>query len=82
MIKRKALLITRQTRHRLLLAATFCFAAVVTPHVGAEDHSDLQNAVGQKIIVGFFGTKPTDPGFRQVLSNLEERVRGRSPVFR
>ena len=71
MIKRKALLITRQTRHRLLLATTFCLAAVVMPHVEAEDHSDLQNAVGQKIIVGFFGTKPTDPGFRQVLSNLE-----------
>ena len=44
----------------------------------AEPSTDdkLRQFVGQKIIVGFYGTKDIDPGFRQVMKNLEQGLVG------
>jgi beta-N-acetylhexosaminidase len=40
----------------------------------AEEREDsaLRRTIGQKIVVGFFGQKNTDPDFRRVLKNLEQ----------
>jgi len=36
------------------------------------EESELQRIVAQKIVVGFFGHKNTDPDFRRVINNLEQ----------
>jgi beta-N-acetylhexosaminidase len=36
----------------------------------------LRQLVGQTIMIGFFGTKDIDPGFHQVMRNLEEGIVG------
>jgi beta-N-acetylhexosaminidase len=36
----------------------------------------LHRTIGQMIISGFFGTKNTDPGFRQIVQNLEQGTIG------
>src|ERR1700754_583552 len=40
------------------------------------DEPALRRVIGQKIIVGFFGQRNSDPDFRRVLRNLEEGVVG------
>src|SRR5258706_2751341 len=40
------------------------------------EDSELRRVVGQKIVVGFFGRKNTDPDFRRVIKNLEQGLVG------
>jgi beta-N-acetylhexosaminidase len=40
------------------------------------EESELRRIVAQKIVVGFFGRKNTDPDFRRVINNLEQGVVG------
>jgi beta-N-acetylhexosaminidase len=40
------------------------------------EDSELQRVVAQKIVVGFFGHKNTDPDFQRVIKNLEQGLAG------
>jgi beta-N-acetylhexosaminidase len=40
------------------------------------EESALRQSVGQKVVVGFFGQKNSDPDFRRVLKNLEQGIVG------
>ena len=68
---------------RMLRTLAFILSIVVhalgsSPASSAEDAAEaaLRRAIGQKIVVGFFGRKTTDPDFRRVLKNLEQGIVG------
>jgi beta-N-acetylhexosaminidase len=52
--------------------------ALVLPSAsyGKLDRVEIQTLVAQKIIIGFFGTKKSDPDFQRVMRNLEDGLVG------
>src|SRR5215212_1878500 len=67
------------TQYIAFAATAFCFtmigvAPVYSSAEGADQH--LRRSIGDMIIVGFFGTKNTDPGFLQITENLERGTIG------
>jgi beta-N-acetylhexosaminidase len=67
------------TRH-IACAATVCCIAIMglAPACSSTEVADqqLRRNIGDTIIVGFFGTKNTDPGFLQITQNLERGTIG------
>ena len=65
---------------RTLFSILFVVGHVLglSPAVRSEEaeKSALRQSVGQKIVVGFFGQKNSDPDFRRVLKNLEQGIVG------
>ena len=61
-----------------LATLTFFFLLLGLSQTSAGESEDdaERRAIGQHIIAGFFGTKDTDPGFRQTLENLERGTIG------
>ncbi|MGJ4926500.1 glycoside hydrolase family 3 N-terminal domain-containing protein [Bradyrhizobium sp. HKCCYLS2038] len=62
---------------RLLLAASFLMLSG-QPGLAADcgNRSATPQLVGPMIMAGFFATKPSDPGFKQLLADLEEGLIG------
>jgi len=63
------------TRLTIIILLILGHVLTLTPAAYAaekEDSAALRRIIAQKIIVGFFGRKNTDPDFQRVLKNLEQ----------
>ena len=67
------------TRCIAFTATAFCIAMIgLAPVYSSAEVADqqLRRSIGDMIVVGFFGTKNTDPGFLQITENLERGTIG------